>query len=110
MKARLPSGSGIDPAGRSVGTGGGFNQALDPLGGIDRRRHTADLTWRRADLGPRWDLEVQASAAEAGAALIGALGTGSPLDVEVRGVARIDTGYGTVAYEFDGSESIRPGR
>ncbi len=44
-----------------LGTGGGFNQALDRRGAVDRRRHTADLTWRRAELTPRWGLEVEAS-------------------------------------------------
>ena len=44
-----------------LGTGAGIIQTLDPRGSIDRRRHTADLTWRRAELGERWGLEVRAS-------------------------------------------------
>ena len=44
-----------------LGTGGGFAQALDPIGSTDRRRHLADLTWRRTDPGSDWDLELQLS-------------------------------------------------
>ncbi len=43
-----------------LGAGAGFIQALDPAGSLDRRRHTADLTWRRSELTADWGLEVQA--------------------------------------------------
>ncbi len=44
-----------------LGTGAGFIQALDPTGATDRDRQSADLTWRRAELTPSWDVEVQLS-------------------------------------------------
>ncbi len=44
-----------------LGTGAGFIQALDPTGTTDRDRQTADLTWRRSELTPSWDLEIRLS-------------------------------------------------
>jgi len=44
-----------------LGTGGGTIQALDPTGSKERRRHTADLLWRRDDLVPGWQIEARAS-------------------------------------------------
>ncbi len=41
------------------GSGGGFIQALDPVGSNDRRRQLADLTWRPDRQGSDWDLEVR---------------------------------------------------